>query len=194
MTNLSATEVAKLTATITGGGFKRSANKAEAVARFTKVAAEKGIKPEAIEAILAADGAAQSVMAGYLEAQAAPKVDHSASNKLIADAMAADPDLAAPARRKAALALVEAKAPEAKPARKPRAPKAEKEPRGPTKIDAVVALLKAPDGATMDQITEATGWLPHTARAAISVQIKKKLDLNVIREKAEGRGTVYRVA
>lgn len=40
-TNLSATEIAKLAAMMTGGGFKRSATKESAIARFLKIAAEQ---------------------------------------------------------------------------------------------------------------------------------------------------------
>jgi hypothetical protein len=129
MTNLSTTKIDALTAILTGTETKRANSKDATIARFTKAAAAKGINQEAIDAILAADDAAQNVLAGYLAAQAAPKVDHSASNALIAKAMAADPEMIAPARRKAALTLVVATAPEAKPARKPRAAKAEAAPK-----------------------------------------------------------------
>lgn len=44
---------------------------------------------------------------------------------------------------------------------------------GQTKIDKVIALLKSKDGATLDDLTRATGWLPHTARAAMTGLRKK---------------------
>lgn len=52
-------------------------------------------------------------------------------------------------------------------------PKLPKEPRGPSKIASVIALLERPEGATLAEIVEATGWLPHTTRAALT-GLKKK--------------------
>jgi len=52
-------------------------------------------------------------------------------------------------------------------------PKLIQEPRGPSKIASVIALLERPEGATLAEIVEATGWLPHTTRAALT-GLKKK--------------------
>lgn len=52
MTELTATQIAKMTATLTGGGFKRAATKEAAAARFRRIAAEQGMTEEAIEAAL----------------------------------------------------------------------------------------------------------------------------------------------
>jgi len=41
-------------------------------------------------------------------------------------------------------------------------------PRSGTKIDDVVKMLSRPEGATIDAIVTATGWLPHTTRAALT--------------------------
>lgn len=41
------------------------------------------------------------------------------------------------------------------------------------KADTVLALLARPDGATLDELVAATGWLPHSARAALT-GLKKK--------------------
>lgn len=57
----------------------------------------------------------------------------------------------------------------------------------------LIDMLKAPEGATIDQIVAATGWQPHTVRGAIAGALKKKLGLNVLSEKVEGRGRVYRL-
>ena len=43
----------------------------------------------------------------------------------------------------------------------------------PKKIDTVVALLKRAEGATLAEMVEATGWLPHTTRAALTGLRKK---------------------
>ena len=62
-----------------------------------------------------------------------------------------------------------------------------------TKQAELIALLQAPDGASIAEITAVTGWQAHTVRGAISGQLKKKLSLNVISEKIDGRGRVYRI-
>jgi hypothetical protein len=37
-----------------------------------------------------------------------------------------------------------------------------------SKIDQVTALLCSPDGATLSELVAATGWQPHTTRAALT--------------------------
>ena len=54
-------------------------------------------------------------------------------------------------------------------------------------------MLQRPEGATIDEIVKAFGWLPHTARGAIAGALKKKLRLDVRSEKDESRGRVYRI-
>jgi hypothetical protein len=65
--------------------------------------------------------------------------------------------------------------------------------RGGTKQAQLVAMLERADGATIDEITAATGWQPHTVRGAFAGALKKRLGLTVTSEKVEGRGRVYRV-
>ena len=65
--------------------------------------------------------------------------------------------------------------------------------RRPSKQAMLIEMLEVPDGATIAQIVEATGWQPHTVRGAISGALKKKLGLNVLSEKVEGRGRVYKL-
>ena len=67
-------------------------------------------------------------------------------------------------------------------------------PRAGTKQAMLIALLQAPDGATMEEIVAATGWLAHTARGAMSGALGKKLGLVVTSEKDAARGRVYRIA
>ena len=66
-------------------------------------------------------------------------------------------------------------------------------PRAGTKQAMLIALLQAPDGATMDEIVAATGWLAHTARGAMSGALGKKLGLVVTSAKEDARGRVYRI-
>ena len=52
-------------------------------------------------------------------------------------------------------------------------------------------MLRAEDGATIAELCEATGWLPHTVRGAFAGALKKRLGLEPTSEKIEGRGRVY---
>lgn len=72
------------------------------------------------------------------------------------------------------------------------APKA-RTPREGTKQATLIAMLRAPDGATIEEIMAATGWQSHTVRGAMAGALKKKLGLEVTSEKVEGRGRVYRL-
>ncbi|MGE0666178.1 MAG: DUF3489 domain-containing protein [Sphingomonadales bacterium] len=67
-------------------------------------------------------------------------------------------------------------------------------PREGTKQAALIAMLRAPKGATIAEVVAATGWQQHTVRGAIAGALKKKLGLEVTSEKVEGRGRVYRIA
>ncbi len=66
-------------------------------------------------------------------------------------------------------------------------------PREGTKQATLIAMLQAPDGATIEEIMAATGWQSHTVRGAMAGALKKKLGLEVSSEKVEGRGRVYRL-
>ena len=58
----------------------------------------------------------------------------------------------------------------------------------------LIAMLRRPEGATLDQIIEATGWQPHTVRGAISGALKRKRGLEVTSAKNESGERVYRIA
>ena len=60
--------------------------------------------------------------------------------------------------------------------------------------DTLVRLLRRPDGATIDDMVEATGWQPHSIRGALSGVIGKKVGLSVTSEKLLDRGRVYRAS
>ena len=66
-------------------------------------------------------------------------------------------------------------------------------PREGTKQATLIAMLRAPDGATIAEIMAATGWQSHTVRGAMSGALKKKLGLEVTSEKVEDRGRVYTI-
>ena len=59
-----------------------------------------------------------------------------------------------------------------------------------TKIGKVIALLERKEGATLDEMVAATGWLPHTTRAALT-GLKKKG--HTIKRDKRGDMTCYRI-
>ena len=66
-------------------------------------------------------------------------------------------------------------------------------PREGTKQATLIAMLRAPDGATIAEIMDATGWQSHTVRGAMSGALKKKLGLEITSEKVDDRGRVYHI-
>ncbi len=66
-------------------------------------------------------------------------------------------------------------------------------PRAGTKQAMLIALLQAPEGATMEVMIAATGWQAHTVHGTISGALGKKLGRVVSSAKEAGRGRVYRI-
>jgi hypothetical protein len=64
-------------------------------------------------------------------------------------------------------------------------------PREGSKQAQIIALMKRKSGATLDEMVEATGWLPHTTRAALTGLRKKGYGLAKDKN-AQGK-TVYRI-
>jgi hypothetical protein len=60
------------------------------------------------------------------------------------------------------------------------------------KQDEVIAMLRRREGATVDEVANATGWQRHTVRGVFSGTLKKKLGLTIASAK-EARGRVYRI-
>ncbi|MGE0108160.1 MAG: DUF3489 domain-containing protein [Bdellovibrionales bacterium] len=58
-----------------------------------------------------------------------------------------------------------------------------KTPREGSKLAKLVEMLERPEGATIEQIIEATEWKPHTARAAISHTLGKKRGYQIVSER-----------
>ena len=65
-------------------------------------------------------------------------------------------------------------------------------PRGGTKIAQVIELLQRCDGATLAELVAATGWLPHTTRAALTGLRKRGYAVGIDRAD-KARGSVYRI-
>ncbi|WP_240791151.1 DUF3489 domain-containing protein [Roseomonas sp. AR75] len=88
-----------------------------------------------------------------------------------------------------------------KPARQAREPGAPRKPREGTKQEAVLALLRREEGATIAQICDATGWQQHTVRGffaglkkrqGIEVQVLERVrQVGPNKEGARGSYTVY---
>ncbi|NBW76036.1 MAG: DUF3489 domain-containing protein [Sphingomonadaceae bacterium] len=79
-----------------------------------------------------------------------------------------------------------------KMAREPKPEEANKAtPKQASKTSIVLGMLQRQEGATIDQLVVATGWLPHTTRATLT-GLKKKGHV-VVSDKVEGQGRIYRV-
>ena len=90
-----------------------------------------------------------------------------------------------------------------KPTRAPREPGALRKPREGTKQEQVLAMLRRPEGATVAQIAEATGWASHTVRGFFAGLKKKGHAVDVLervrqvgpnKEGARGSYTIYALA
>ena len=67
-------------------------------------------------------------------------------------------------------------------------------PQRVTKEQIMIEMLSRPEGATIEELVEATNWLSHTCRGAMSGALKKKLGLTITSEKEDQRGRVYRLS
>jgi hypothetical protein len=65
-------------------------------------------------------------------------------------------------------------------------------PREGSKLASVIALLRRSEGATIDALTKATGWLPHTTRAAITGV--RKRGYSVVLDRSAEAASVYRLS
>jgi hypothetical protein len=58
----------------------------------------------------------------------------------------------------------------------------------------VIRMLQRPEGATIRQICDATGWQQHTVRGTFAGAFKKKLGMTLTSEKVPGAERIYRAA
>jgi hypothetical protein len=65
-------------------------------------------------------------------------------------------------------------------------------PRDDSKLALVIKHLQRANGATIVDLTQATGWLPHTTRAALTGL--RKRGYAVIRERVGAADSVYRIS
>ena len=66
--------------------------------------------------------------------------------------------------------------------------------RETSKQATVIGMLKRVEGATIDQICDATGWQPHTVRGAMAGALKKKLGLDIQSSKESGGERIYKIS
>ena len=72
-------------------------------------------------------------------------------------------------------------------------PEPQSDAKRPSKQDVVIAMLRQPEGATVEEVASVTGWQRHTVGGVFSGTLKKKLGLTVVSAKEERR-RVYRIA
>ena len=65
-------------------------------------------------------------------------------------------------------------------------------PKAPSKQQQLAALVVRDEGATLDQMIEVTGWLPHTTRAALTGLRKKGYSISS--DKVDGVRTYRGIA
>jgi Protein of unknown function (DUF3489) len=56
----------------------------------------------------------------------------------------------------------------------------------------VIAMLRSPAGATIDAMTKATGWQQHSVRGFLAGVVRKRLNLKLSSEKADGN-RIYQI-
>jgi hypothetical protein len=76
-------------------------------------------------------------------------------------------------------------------ARRPKSQKAAKQAkpaadaREGSKAAKVLGLLRRPDGASLKELTKATGWLAHSVRGYLSGTVSKRMKLKLVSAKSE---------
>jgi hypothetical protein len=63
-----------------------------------------------------------------------------------------------------------------------------------TKLAQLEAMLRRPDGATVEQISKSLDWQTHSVRGAMSGALKKKQGLTITSEKTDNGRRLYRIA
>jgi hypothetical protein len=75
----------------------------------------------------------------------------------------------------------------------PNTPTQGRKTREGTKQALIIAMLGRPEGASIAEIAEASGWLRHTIRGMIAGALRQKLGLDIASTKDSERGRVYKL-
>ena len=67
-------------------------------------------------------------------------------------------------------------------------------PRHGSKKAKIIALLRRPGGATLEQLQKATGWQAHSVRGFLSGTLKKKMGLRIHSSKLPDGARTYRIS
>jgi len=67
------------------------------------------------------------------------------------------------------------------------------EARRGSKKAKLLALLKRPGGASLEQLIKATGWQAHSVRGFLSGELNRRMGLRVLSSKPEGE-RIYRLS
>ena len=62
-----------------------------------------------------------------------------------------------------------------------------------TKADLIVKRLRSKRGASLDELSKATGWQPHSSRGFLSGTVRKRLGLSVHAETSKSGIRRYRI-
>lgn len=195
-TKLSALEISKLTAVITGGGYKRAATRDAAAKRFLKVADEAGISAptaildmsfEAASAVVqtelnAANAASEPVAKPAAKRKAAPAAAAETDTNAVDEAMQKFERASAKERDADFMRDLFREVFEAGRAARSRRSTGRS---GPTKREIAANLLQRPEGCTARDILDATGW------PAVSVPAIAKASGLTLRQEKDGRATRY---
>ena len=73
------------------------------------------------------------------------------------------------------------------------APQQPPKQRDGTKQATLIELLKRPEGVSLAEMVQATGWQQHTVRGAMAGALKKKLGLTIVSDKTDGQERKYRI-
>ena len=63
-----------------------------------------------------------------------------------------------------------------------------------TKLALLLQLLRRPEGASVEDMMQATAWQQHSVRGFLAGTVKKKMGLALTSSKAEGEVRRYRIA
>ena len=95
-------------------------------------------------------------------------------------------------RPKAGVRLAPRKPGKSKIPARPKAGSRKSRARLDTKQARIIAMLRAPAGATIAAMINATEWQPHSLRGFLAAVVRKKLGLNLVTEQTD-KGRVYRI-